>query len=427
MNRGIIYLIQPTELIGTHRYKIGCSENTELDRVKKGYKKGTRYILIMECNNPFVLEKQIKNIFNEKFKLIAGYEYFEGEEEIMKEDFFKLKIEHDKNVALLNTNNKDYVSTDDSDNETEYINEAIVKCFKNYKDDCFYGGKKKLIKITKTKNIYNNKNELRLCYINEGSLEEIDIYQNKCINDYFKKIIKNKVIKIDKIYDSNEFQNLDKYKQTYNDVILSDAIKNEIKKFEEKYYNIIMENRLLYLSSDLIVNNICCKSHDDDSDVFYFYGVIPCRLYRINDIYYDELYLNHYIPYIIEQKDDTFYILNRYGQYIGTKLIRNVYCDAPTYIAHFEILRENLDIIETYPTNYERTNDTNTPTDLKIIENYRGNISFLYTKTDPNNIITKNDRNNQLFLNKIREEYIKLTKNKICLNFNKKTKELLCL
>jgi hypothetical protein len=60
MNRGIIYLIQPTELIGTYRYKIGCSENTELDRVKKGYKKGTRYIFIMECHDPFILEKQIK-------------------------------------------------------------------------------------------------------------------------------------------------------------------------------------------------------------------------------------------------------------------------------------------------------------------------------------------------------------------------------
>ena len=58
MKKGIIYLIQPTELIGTRRYKMGCSENTELERVKNGYKKGTRYILIMECNNPFILEKK---------------------------------------------------------------------------------------------------------------------------------------------------------------------------------------------------------------------------------------------------------------------------------------------------------------------------------------------------------------------------------
>jgi hypothetical protein len=41
----------------------------------------------MECINPFDLEKNIKKIFNEKFKLIAGYEYFEGNEEIMKNEF----------------------------------------------------------------------------------------------------------------------------------------------------------------------------------------------------------------------------------------------------------------------------------------------------------------------------------------------------
>lgn len=33
MNKGIIYLIQPSELVGTNRYKIGCSTKTSLDRV----------------------------------------------------------------------------------------------------------------------------------------------------------------------------------------------------------------------------------------------------------------------------------------------------------------------------------------------------------------------------------------------------------
>mgnify|MGYP006090550431 CR=1 FL=1 len=42
---GIIYLIQPAELVGTNRYKIGCSKKPNLDRVKKGYKKGTRYLI----------------------------------------------------------------------------------------------------------------------------------------------------------------------------------------------------------------------------------------------------------------------------------------------------------------------------------------------------------------------------------------------
>lgn len=102
MTRGIIYLIQPVELIGTSRYKIGCSENTDLDRVKNGYKKGTRYIFIMECENPFMLEKCLKIIFNKNYKLIGGKEYFEGDEENMKKDFLKIKNDYEHIINLQN-------------------------------------------------------------------------------------------------------------------------------------------------------------------------------------------------------------------------------------------------------------------------------------------------------------------------------------
>ena len=47
MNKGIIYLIQPAELLGTNRYKIGCSGKNSLDRCKKGYKIGSRYLSII--------------------------------------------------------------------------------------------------------------------------------------------------------------------------------------------------------------------------------------------------------------------------------------------------------------------------------------------------------------------------------------------
>ena len=90
MSKGIIYLIQPAELVKTNRYKIGCSKSPNLDRCKNGYKKGSRYIIIMECNNPHILEKNIKDNFNKLFKLIAGNEYFEGDENIMKETFLHL-------------------------------------------------------------------------------------------------------------------------------------------------------------------------------------------------------------------------------------------------------------------------------------------------------------------------------------------------
>ena len=82
MSYGITYFIQPSELVGTNRYKIGCSTDTELKRCK-GYKKGTKYISINYCKCPFTIEKELIRIFNEKFKLISGREFFEGDEKAM--------------------------------------------------------------------------------------------------------------------------------------------------------------------------------------------------------------------------------------------------------------------------------------------------------------------------------------------------------
>jgi hypothetical protein len=73
MLNGIIYFIQPAELVRINKYKIGCSKNDNLDRCKKGYKKNTRFICIMECNDPFELERKIKHQFNIKFKLFCGH------------------------------------------------------------------------------------------------------------------------------------------------------------------------------------------------------------------------------------------------------------------------------------------------------------------------------------------------------------------
>ena len=123
---GIIYLIQPKELTGTKRYKIGCSQKPTLDRCQKGYKNGSRYLMIMECNNPLYVEKCIKDNFNDKFNLIAGNEYFEVniDEQKLIQYFYEIvmnnknkiindkseesnikeaKIENEKNIILVNT------------------------------------------------------------------------------------------------------------------------------------------------------------------------------------------------------------------------------------------------------------------------------------------------------------------------------------
>jgi len=85
---GIIYLIQPAELVGTNRYKIGCSAKNTLERILS-YKKGTRVLSINYSDDYSKIEKILIEEFNKKFKLIAGKEYFEGNEK----DIYKLFIE----------------------------------------------------------------------------------------------------------------------------------------------------------------------------------------------------------------------------------------------------------------------------------------------------------------------------------------------
>jgi hypothetical protein len=409
MSNGIIYLIQPSELIGTKRYKIGCSKNTELERVKKGYKKGTRYIVIMECKEPFVLEKKIKTNFYNNFKLIAGCEYFEGNEEIMKEEFLKLINEHNK-IYIINSN----FLIDENNYESDTDEKDIILYFKNYKEDLFFGGNKQLIKITKNKNDYTNKYELILYYIKEGQLEKILIHKNKNMDKYFKNIIKDKIIKINKIYDLYELPNLDKYKKINNDVILSEKTKMYIKKFEKEN---TLKDKILYLISDLIINNIYCVSNHIDSNSFYFYDKIFCDICKINNNYYDVIYLYHYIPYMIEQKNKTFYILNYFGQYIGTKILCDVSCCG--YIGAYYISKlDNIEITSEYEKIDDKTDDKKILTDLKIIKNYQGNIKFIFRKENLNEI-------NQNFINEIKNNYLDLTKNKECLNLNENTKKIL--
>ena len=102
---GIVYLIQPAELVGTNRFKIGCSAKNTIDRCIDGYRKGTRCIYIVECVNPFGVEKLLKTSFNSKFTLVGGKEYFEGDETTIKILFKEI-------VFSKSTNNKTQIILD---------------------------------------------------------------------------------------------------------------------------------------------------------------------------------------------------------------------------------------------------------------------------------------------------------------------------
>ena len=110
---GIVYLVQPCELVGTDRYKIGMSNKNTLYRIKNGYKKGTEIIRVYNCDFPLAIEKYIKEEFNEKFKLIAGKEFFEGE---------KTEIKNVFDICFnLHKNKKEFVSKEAQKEEAARI------------------------------------------------------------------------------------------------------------------------------------------------------------------------------------------------------------------------------------------------------------------------------------------------------------------
>lgn len=73
---GILYLIKPIQC-HNNVYKFGMSSKPNLDRVRKGYLNGTRYLSIMECSDPLYVENIIKSHFNNLYKKPYGDEYYE--------------------------------------------------------------------------------------------------------------------------------------------------------------------------------------------------------------------------------------------------------------------------------------------------------------------------------------------------------------
>lgn len=70
-----VYLVQPATLVGTNRYKIGMSGKSSVSRLS-AYHVGTRLLAVNECIDVVKKETELIRIFNSKFKLIAGHEYF---------------------------------------------------------------------------------------------------------------------------------------------------------------------------------------------------------------------------------------------------------------------------------------------------------------------------------------------------------------
>lgn len=106
-DKGLLYLIQPAELVGTSRYKIGYSKNNDLNKFRKDYKKGSRFLDIYEYDRSPLLVREIRNNFATKFKLVAGRTYYEGNENDIKKNFNAIINNYAlaNNINVNNSNN----------------------------------------------------------------------------------------------------------------------------------------------------------------------------------------------------------------------------------------------------------------------------------------------------------------------------------
>jgi hypothetical protein len=49
--------------------------------------------MVLECHQPFVVEKEVKAQFDLRFSRIAGKEYFEGNEYEMRDLFYRIYLQ----------------------------------------------------------------------------------------------------------------------------------------------------------------------------------------------------------------------------------------------------------------------------------------------------------------------------------------------
>ena len=75
---GLIYLVQPTDCIGTNVYKIGMSNDSTIKRIKS-YGPRCINIISRECENPLEVEQELIKLFQSKFgSPVQGREWFQG-------------------------------------------------------------------------------------------------------------------------------------------------------------------------------------------------------------------------------------------------------------------------------------------------------------------------------------------------------------
>jgi len=142
MSKKIVYFIQPSELDGTNKYKIGVSNNFE--NFYNRYGIGSTWISINEVSDSTIVKKMLRKIFNDKFVRVQGYKYFMGNcNEMLKEyntivmPYVLEKLEVDNGSDIVEINKEQTV-------ENTVVKEIPVEDKKKFKcDKCDYSSIRK--------------------------------------------------------------------------------------------------------------------------------------------------------------------------------------------------------------------------------------------------------------------------------------------
>lgn len=318
---GIIYLIQPVELIGTNRYKIGCSRKDTLERINTGYKKGTICVCICECKEPTIIEKELKNAFSREFKLIAGAEYFEGDKDKMRKCFTQIA----NNAETLSAKSRNA-----NIGQRRKINLEIIKRKIDHLADIDFGGDIFHIWFQLEDNIADADIArgiiMKIAYI-DSTLDDIDyseinVYSTDNVNfAYIDLLIKNRVIQNAVNYDLNDddfITALFYYKKSYNVIGHGYSM------------NMSKRDRIIqYVLCDAVLNDeIYCTtmSISDNTAVFRINGDIA-EFKWLDDDWQNAHYVDKHKKYIKEtntENGDVLY-LNKFYEYIGHDVKVNPY------------------------------------------------------------------------------------------------------
>ena len=382
MNIGYIYLLQEREFVRTKEniYKVGMTTKENHKRFA-GYKKGYIILFQMSCSKKNVknIEKKIIKLFKETFEWTKdfGNETFSGdyksmidkiyltikdEEQDNNEDHVEDNEEQEQEQKQEQDNNEEQEEAQEAQEEAQeeseeaqeeanrlkLLSEEIGKVFNDYKNDESFKGNKKYIKISKVGNEYI------VYYINPKLNHTSKIYEyddficmyeiNINVGDelqYFHKLISKKIVCLDKVYDINSINFINKINKEKLTITVEnfDDFKTHQNDIENiTYYNKIEDTiRQLFHCNTIINTSLYCTTcvQDNGDNIFKKFkklkdfdtitidvgreDYIPTTLYKIHSKYYDYItFLRKYMPYCIEWNiNKNYYLINRDYEYIG--------------------------------------------------------------------------------------------------------------